>query len=175
MLASSEGLEGITIGSVASRVSMSKAGIVGPFGSREALQEAALRRAVEVFVTSVAAPAIPHEPGLARLRVVVDSWIGYLADSPFPNGCFMTAVSSEIDGQPGPLCDIVKESMGWFLGFLREEVAAAVDAHELNTDPDDVVLTLFGLAAALNQELQLFGRTESIARIRRLMHAAVEP
>src|SRR4051794_9333135 len=74
-LASSEGLEGITIGSVASRLGMSKAGIVGPFGSREGLQEAVLRRAIEVFVGSVVAPSVPREPGLARLEEVVDRWV----------------------------------------------------------------------------------------------------
>lgn len=174
-LASIEGLEGITIGSVASRLSMSKAGIVGPFGSREAMQEAALRRGIEIFVAAVVAPAIPREPGLARLEEVVARWVDYLAESPFPNGCFMTAVSLEMDGQAGALHDIVKESLEWFLGFLRDEAVAAADAGQLNADPDDVVLTLFGLAAALNQDVQLFGRTESIARVRRLMLAAIHP
>src|SRR5579885_1481867 len=49
MRASVEGLEGLTIGRLASELGLSKAGVVGPFGSKEALQLAVLRRGAEWF------------------------------------------------------------------------------------------------------------------------------
>ena len=47
--ASIAGLDGITLGTVAESLEMSKAGVVGPFGSKEKLQLEALKRAAETF------------------------------------------------------------------------------------------------------------------------------
>ena len=51
--ASVEGLEGITIGKLASSLRMSKAGVVGQFGSKEALQLATLDSAIATFRAEV--------------------------------------------------------------------------------------------------------------------------
>ncbi|MEA2480453.1 MAG: hypothetical protein QOJ07_2375, partial [Thermoleophilaceae bacterium] len=48
-MASTDGLEGLTIGRLAADLEMSKAGVIGHFGSKEALQLAALEQAIEVF------------------------------------------------------------------------------------------------------------------------------
>ena len=47
--ASIDGLEGLTIGRLASEVSMSKSGLHGLFGSKHELQLAAFEKAVESF------------------------------------------------------------------------------------------------------------------------------
>ena len=44
-----EGLEGITIGRLAGELSMSKSGLIGRFGDKEAMQRAVLAAAVERF------------------------------------------------------------------------------------------------------------------------------
>ncbi|MEU3772186.1 TetR/AcrR family transcriptional regulator [Streptomyces sp. NPDC032472] len=175
--ASGQGLAGLTIGSLAEALDMSKAGVVGPFGSRAALQLAALTRAVDMFTQAVAVPARAAGPGLPRLTAVIDAWCGYLADSPFPNGCFVTAVSCELDGQPGELRDHVREAVARWRRFLREEVTAAQAAGDLapELDADDLVSTLAGIAMAANQEIQLLGDDAAASRARRLMRAALDP
>ncbi|MFJ4953174.1 TetR/AcrR family transcriptional regulator [Streptomyces sp. NPDC088760] len=173
--ASSAGLSGLTIGSLAETLDMSKAGVVGPFGSRAGLQLAALERAVELFMEAVVAPGRAAEPGLPCLHAVIDSWCAYLADSPFPNGCFVTAASCELDGQPGELRARLYDAVTRWRRFLAEQITTARAAGDLapDLDPEDLVSTLTGLAMAANQEIQLLGDEGAARRARRLMRAAL--
>ncbi|MFF9646875.1 TetR/AcrR family transcriptional regulator [Kitasatospora aureofaciens] len=173
--ASGAGLTGLTIGSLASALEMSKAGVVGPFGSRAELQLATLDRAVQMFTAAVVAPGRAADPGLPCLNAVIDAWCAYLADSPFPNGCFVTAASCELDGQPGELRNKVQEAVTRWRHFLADQVAAASATGDLAPDlePGDLVSTLSGLAMTANQEIQLLGDRDAALRARRLMHAAV--
>jgi len=50
------GLEGLTIGRLATRTGMSKSGLFGHFGSKEALQFAVLETVVEDFTLKVVRP-----------------------------------------------------------------------------------------------------------------------
>src|SRR5436305_1238476 len=52
-LASVEGLEGITIGRLARDLGMSKSGLIGRFGDKQAMQRAVLATAVERFTDAV--------------------------------------------------------------------------------------------------------------------------
>ncbi|MEQ0559819.1 TetR/AcrR family transcriptional regulator [Amycolatopsis sp. NEAU-NG30] len=173
--ASGAGLAGLTIGSLAGSLGMSKAGVVGPFGSRAELQLAVLTRAVALFTDAIVTPALAAEPGLARLHAAIDAWCAYLADSPFPNGCFVTAASCELDAQPGELRTFLREQVTRWRGFLREQVVVAREAGELGAglDADDVVSLLTGIAMAANQEIQLLGDATAAVRARRLMRTAV--
>src|SRR5947208_11573283 len=106
-LASVEGLEGITIGRLAGSLEMSKSGLIGRFGDKEAMQRAVLEAAIERFTDAVWRPASGFEPGLPRLEAIIDAWIGHLRDGVFPGGCFVTTASVEYDARPGPLRDDV--------------------------------------------------------------------
>src|SRR3954466_4637525 len=104
-LASIEGLEGITIGRLAGELAMSKSGLIGRFGDKEALQRAVLAAAIDRFVEAVWRPAARLEPGLPRLEAIVDAWIAHLRDDVFPGGCFVTTASVGLDARPGSLRD----------------------------------------------------------------------
>jgi AcrR family transcriptional regulator len=173
--ASSLGLTGLTIGALAETLEMSKAGVVGPFGTRADLQLATLDRAAELFTEAVVAPGRTARPGLPCLHAVIDAWCAYLADSPFPNGCFVTAASCELDGQPGELRARLREAVVRWRRFLAGQVAAAQAEGDLaaNADPEDLVSVLAGLAMAANQEIQLLGDEHAAPRARRLMRAAL--
>ncbi|MFF5537157.1 TetR/AcrR family transcriptional regulator [Streptomyces cinerochromogenes] len=173
--ASSVGLSGLTIGSLADALGMSKAGVVGPFGSRGALQSAALTEAVDMFTEAVVTPCLAAAPGRDRLHAVIDAWCAYLAHSPFPNGCFVTAASCELDGQPGELRAHLLRTVTRWRNFLREQIVSAQAAGQLapDHDVDDLVSTLNGIAMAANQEIQLLGDDSASARARRLMYAAL--
>jgi AcrR family transcriptional regulator len=174
-LASVAGLEGMTIGSLSAALEMSKAGVVGPFGSKSGLQAAVLDRALGSFVDAIVAPTSGEAAGLPRLLAVLDRWTAYLADCPFPNGCFVTAASCELDGQPGPLRDRLRAAVARWESFLAAQITRAKDAGDLraNLDVDDVVAALVGHAMAANQRIQLFDDAGAAARARRLMGAAL--
>ncbi len=180
MHSSGDGLSGITLGSLAETLGMSKAGVVGPFGSRQDLQLAVIAKVGEMFAGAVIEPSLNRAAGLPRLTAVIDHWCRYLADGPFPNGCFMTAASCELDGQPGELRNALRELVLRWRGFLRELVATAQNAGELrdDVDPGDVVSALNGIAMSANQEIQLLADQGAGRRAKRLMltHlAAVAP
>src|SRR5215213_7644200 len=77
-LASVEGLEGLTIGRLATELNMSKSGLFAHFGSKEELQLATIDAARQIFVDEVIRPAIEStDPGLERLWRKCDSWLDY--------------------------------------------------------------------------------------------------
>ena len=57
-VASVEGLEGLSIGRLASELNMSKSGLFSHFGSKEELQASTVRAAAAIFTHRVIAPAI---------------------------------------------------------------------------------------------------------------------
>ncbi len=155
--ASTEGLEGLTIGRLAEDLGMSKAGVLGHFGTKQALQLAVLTEAIEVFRQAVWRPAADLDPGLPRLAAICDSWIAYLASDTFPGGCFLTAASCEFDGRPGPVRDAVADALTRWQDRLEHEAATAIDAGELpaGADPIQIAFELNALAMGTNQSLQL--------------------
>lgn len=168
-VASIDGLEGVTIGRLAGDLEMSKAGVIGQFGSKAELQLAALAQASEIFTREVWLPAAGKRPGLERLLAVCDNWIAHLARGTFPGGCFWTSASIEYDAREGVLHERVRDGLRRWRSVLRADVKTAVDLGELppDTDPDQVAFELQGMAMGLNQALQLFGDRRAPARARR--------
>ncbi|KAB8191479.1 TetR family transcriptional regulator [Nonomuraea phyllanthi] len=172
-IASAEGLEGLTIGRLAGELGMSKSGVLGHFGSKEALQLATLDRAGEIFRAEVWEPALPAAPGLTRLRVLCEAWVSYLERGVFPGGCFFVAAAHEFDGRPGPVREAVEARFEMWRERLRKEAGRAVAAGDLpeGTDPEQVAFELLGAAMALNHALQLHHDPQAPTRARQAMHA----
>jgi AcrR family transcriptional regulator len=172
--ASIDGLEGLTIGRLADEVSMSKSGLHGMFGSKQELQAAAFERGVEAFTGEVWRPVGDREPGLPRLLALIDRWIGYHRRRRLPGGCLVTTATIEFDARPGPLRDAVAEARHRMHAALAADVRAAVDAGDapVGIDPDDAAFTLYALASAASQAIQL-GERGAAARARRCMRAVV--
>jgi AcrR family transcriptional regulator len=170
-VASVEGLEGVTIGRLADELGMSKAGVIGHFGSKVELQRAALRAAQDVFAREVVGPADGMRPGLARLLTICDAWVAHVTRPAFPGGCFFTAASVEFDGRPGVVRDEIRTGLRRWRTFLRREVASAIEAGEIGADvePDQAAFELYAVIMGLNQEVQLFGDRGAAGRGRRAM------
>jgi AcrR family transcriptional regulator len=165
-LASVEGLTGLTIGRLAADLQMSKAGVLGHFGSKEELQLAALQTAVGIFTREVWEPASGAAPGRERLLAIGDRWLSYLARDVFPGGCFVTAASCEFDDRPGRVRDALAARHAQWLEVLAGEARAAVRNGELPraTDPDDVAFTLNAIAMGVNQARHLLDDPDAAAR-----------
>ena len=174
-LASVEGLEGLTIGRLAGDLRMSKSGLIGRFGDKEALQRAVLAAAVGRFTEAVWAPASRVEPGLPRLEAIVDAWIAHLRDGVFPGGCFVTTASVEFDARPGPLHDDVASAVRRWLAVLEQEARHAVEAGDLpaGRDPVDVAFELHSLASGGGVTGRLLGDPAGLDRTRAAMRRAI--
>src|SRR5271156_1970483 len=73
-IASVEGLEGLTIGKLATELGISKSGLFAHFGSKEELQLGVVEMARKLFVERVILPA-QDEKGMKRLRTLYENWI----------------------------------------------------------------------------------------------------
>jgi len=164
--ASMEGLESLTIGRLAGQLEMSKAGVIGPFGTKEQIQLAALDSAIEIFRLRVWKPASQADSGLPRLRAITEAWLDYLTGDIFPGGCFLTQAAAEFDGRPGELRNAIDRTLRLWEGVLEHEAEVGVEKGELpeGTDPGQVAFEIHAIAQGVNQARQL--RSDPNARDR---------
>ncbi len=157
-LASVEGLEGLTIGRLATTMSMSKSGLFGHFGSKEELQLATVNVAREIFIEEVITPALKAPRGLQRLWALCDYWLNYMEREVFPGGCFFMSTSFEFDHRPGPVKDAIVANMREWLNYLTVATQMAQTQGEIpdSVDSDQLVFELHGLYMSANWEYQLF-------------------
>lgn len=136
--------------------------------------EAALDQASAIFEAAVIETLADLPPGSYRLERLIAAWVGYLADCPFPGGCFVTAASFELDGRPGPLRDRLRDMVRARREHLTDEVAAAqTEIPGPHRPPKEVATALIGLSMAANQEIQLLEDPSAPVRARAAMrHAA---
>jgi AcrR family transcriptional regulator len=170
--ASALGLEGVTVRDLAADLGMSKSGVVAPFVSRGQLLETAFDSAVATFRAVVIEPVLAQPPGRDRLLALLDHWVDYLVDCPFPGGCFLTTASVEMDNRAGPLRERTAATVTRWLAFLADEAHAA--CPDLSAEcARDLATALNGIAMSANQEIQLLADPAAGPRARRAMHAAV--
>jgi AcrR family transcriptional regulator len=160
-LASAEGLEGLTIGRLASELEMSKSGLFGHFGSKEELQLATVEAAAGRFLDQVVEPALAEREGAPRLRALCERYLSHLERRVFPGGCFWAAVTIEFDGRPGPVRDRIRDAFGAWLDELERQgrIAGA-------SDPAQLAFELQALIQSANSSFQLFGDRTAFRRAR---------
>ncbi|HKO96013.1 MAG TPA: TetR/AcrR family transcriptional regulator [Pyrinomonadaceae bacterium] len=170
-IASAEGLEGLTIGRLATQLSMSKSGLFAHFGSKEDLQLATIDIARSRFIAEVIRPAFETEVGIARLWRLCDAWLGHVQGGACSGGCFFAAAASEFDSRPGQVRDRIAEIMREWLGTLGKEIIESQAAGQLSKDVDPLQLAFefnsFELGA--NWAFQLYGDKQAFARAREAM------
>lgn len=168
-LASVEGLEGLTIGRLATELDMSKSGLFRHFGSKEELQLAVVDTARQVFVDEVVTPARQAPSGLARLWALCDAWLVYVEREVFPGGCFFMAAAAEFDNRPGPVRDVIASSMQEWLGYLERAARRAQEQGEITpeADPAQIAFELHAFYLGANWAEQLFGDTQATTRARK--------
>jgi AcrR family transcriptional regulator len=156
-IASVEGLDGLSLAGLAADLEMSKSGLFAHFGSKEALQLATLRAARRVFSDLAVTPALDVPAGIRRLDALLSAWFDYIGTDAFPGGCLFIHAAAEFDARPGPVRDLVAETMGRWMDLVVEQVQAAVDHGELAADTDarQLAWELHALGLALNWDRQL--------------------
>jgi AcrR family transcriptional regulator len=166
--ASRDGLEGLTIGSLAADLGVHKSGVHALFGSKVELQLATLAAARAILVEHVISPALSSDAGLPRLQAIGEAWCDYLAADVFAGGCFLCAASAEMDGRPGPLRDAVAAVMREWIAVLGANIDAAIATRELaaDTDPTALAFRLNALGMAANWQKQLLNDPSGIEHAR---------
>jgi AcrR family transcriptional regulator len=176
-LASVEGLEGLSIGRLATELEMSKSGLFAHFGSKEELQISTVRAAAAIFAHRVIVPATEQfEPGIARLQGMLDNWLDYMERGTFAGGCFFAAATIEMDGRPGPVRDSVAEQMTRWGSALADYAREAIERGELreDTDPEQLAFELDALGTAVNSGWQLHENDKVFERGHRAIRRRLE-
>ncbi len=149
-LASVEGLEGLTIGRLATDLGMSKSGLFAHFGSKQDLQLATVGAAGDRFRRIVVEPALAAPAGGPRLRAMAEHYFEYLET--FTGGCFWGATASEYDDRPGPVRDAIAASVdAWIALLVQQAKAAGID------DPDRYAFELYAVVMGANSRFRLSG------------------
>src|SRR6516164_1709894 len=135
-LATTRGLDGLSIGDLAAEVGMSKSGLYAHFKSKEELELATIETASDIFDREVLRPAAGAAAGLQQLRAVVDSFLAHLERRVFPGGCFFAAVAMELDTRPGRARDRVVEVQQNWLSLLKQCFLDAQAKGEIDSAAD---------------------------------------
>ena len=174
-LASSEGLDRLSIGVLAASVEMSKSGLFAHFGAKQVLQAAVIDYAAEAFEPAVLAPAAQAPAGLARLQALVSHWIDHVENSVYRGGCFFDAASSEFASRPGAIRDQLARLCRAWLSQLREQAELAVRLGEFDAaiDPDRLTFQLHAYVSEANWWRQLFDEPAAFDRARAAVAATL--
>jgi AcrR family transcriptional regulator len=144
-LASTVGLDKLTIGALADATGMSKSGLFAHFKSKEQLQLQVLEEARQRYLDVVVKPAFQQPRGEARLRAIFERTLKNWEDD-LPGGCIFHAVAAELDDQPGPARDYLVSIQQDQRQMLERAVRMAVETGELRSDLD-VDLFVFQLSS----------------------------
>src|SRR4051794_36862864 len=146
-LATIDGLDGLSIGNLASAIGMSKSGLYAHFGSKEELQLATVAEAERILGEEVIEPALAARPGLAQLAAACEAFLSYVQRRVFPGGCFFAATSLEMGARPGPVKDRLAAIQSDFTELLRSFAATALEQRELpaHENPDLLAFELHAI------------------------------
>ena len=133
-LASTDGLEGMSLARLADALAVSKSGLFAHWPDKESLQLAVVAHAVRQWIEQVVIPAL-HEPrGIRRLWALHERRLAFYASGTLPGGCFFAANEAAFDDRPGLVHDALAAAVGAWLSLLRNVATQAVEMGELRED-----------------------------------------
>jgi AcrR family transcriptional regulator len=168
-VASLIGLDGLSIGRLATDLGLSKSGVQALFGTKENLQVATAECARSAFNEAVISPTLRAASGVARLRSLVERWIVYAEAPLFSGGCFWAANLPRFDSEPGPVRDTLTRHQRDWRKLIAEQLTHAADAGAIaDLDADLTAFQIDAVLIAANTEFRL-GCTEAADNVRRVV------
>jgi AcrR family transcriptional regulator len=167
-LATVEGLDGLSIGRLASAVGMSKSGLYAHFKSKLELQLATIETADTVFRSEVVDPGLAAPAGTARVLALCDAFLSHVERRTFPGGCFFAAVAAEMNVRPGPVRDRIGEFVGGWMGAIEGGIREAQALGEISAevDPTQLAFETNAMLIGANLAFPLFGDPGILERAR---------
>ncbi|WP_395245050.1 TetR/AcrR family transcriptional regulator [Agromyces sp. MMS24-K17] len=168
-LASIEGLDQLSIASIATAADVSKSSVATLFGNKERLQLAAVEAAAERFLATVIEPARVQPRGIRRLAALLDLVVAYSEHRVFPGGCFFSAAAADYHAKRGPVRDALAAQLESWTDYLAIVARFAMEQGELPglDDPDQLAFELQGLFEWMNLLATIRDTDEPYVRARR--------
>ena len=167
-LATTRGLEGLSIGELAQHIGMSKSGLYAHFKSKEELELATIETAAEIFVRDVLGPAGESPGGVPRVLALSEAFLRHLERRVFPGGCFFATVAVQLASRPGRPHDRVMAMQQRWLDQFAEALGQAVAGGELrrDTDVDQLVFEITAMMVRANFSWVVTGETRVLEQAR---------
>ena len=147
-LATEDGLDGLSAGTLAAALGRSELGRGVPSGSRQELQLATVTEAARIFDEEVVRPALAAPAGLGQLAAVCEAFIAHLERHCVPGGCFMASAALEMDARP--VRDLIASLQARFGELIHGFAVTALARHDLppGEDPGRLAFELNGIMLA---------------------------
>lgn len=175
-LASRVGLGGMTIGSLADNLNLSKSGLYAHFQSKEALQIRTLEAGAEKFVDTVVRPALKSPRGEPRLKALFNNWSRWPEESSLQGGCLFVQVAAEFDDLPGPVRDrLVQLQRDWFDILINAARTAVSEGHfRADVDAEQFAYELYGVMLMYHHSARLLGDPKAEERAKAAFDALLK-
>jgi AcrR family transcriptional regulator len=135
-LATTHGLEGLSIGELARHIGMSKSGLYAHFKSKEELELATIDTAAEIFENDVIRRIPDSVRGIARVTALSEAFFSHLVRRIYPGGCFFATVAAQLAPRPGQARDRVMRLQGEWAAKILVALHQARDEGELQPEAD---------------------------------------
>jgi len=133
-MASRDGLEGLSIGGLATALAMSKSGLFAHFGSKEELQLEVLRAAARRFEDGVVRPAFRAPRGTPRIRHLLENWVRWANSPDAAGGCLFVTAAIELDDRAGRPRDFLVTAQKQLLEAVARSASLAIEAGHFRKD-----------------------------------------
>lgn len=120
--AAARGLEAVSLSDLAEAVGISKSGLFKHFESKEAMQLAVVDLVTERFAAFIFEGAAEVPPGRARMEHLFRRWLDWGDSEWVECGCPLNAFAAELDDQPGPLRDLLRQRLQAFRQAMIDEM-----------------------------------------------------
>jgi len=170
-LATVDGIDRLSLARLAAATGMSKSGVFGLFGSKEALQLATVDAAREIFIAEVIEPALERKLGREQLLSLCEGFLDYIARRQWPEGCFFASVAAEVGAGDGSLRDRVAAGQKEWVGLLAHNARRAIEDGQLadDSDSDRIALELSTMLTGVDIAYLLHRDAELLERVRRIV------
>jgi AcrR family transcriptional regulator len=173
-IASVDGLEGLSIGRLASELGISKSGLFAHFGSKEELQLATIRAARRIYADEVVIPAFEVEPGLGRLWALSERWLDYSRRRVFPGGCFFQKVSHEYAARGGAVHEALAGVHREWMELIDNAAREAVERGQVDAEATQLAFDLNAYYEAANLASILHNDETAYTQARQSIKARLE-
>jgi len=174
--ATRDGLEGLSIGMLASELGMSKSGLFAHFGSKEDLQIEVLRLAAQRFEEYVWRPALKQPRGEPRLRKLIERWMLWINEPSMPGGCMFVAAAAELDDKDGRPRDFLVSEQKKLCAAIAKAARLAIEAGHFRSDLDcdQFAFDAYSVVLGYNYQRRLMRDPKAETRARRALERLLD-
>jgi len=134
-LSSEVGLEGLSIGTLARKVGMSKSGLYAHFDSKEDLQCEVLDTAADFMTSQVIRKAVREPRGVPRIEALFTHWMEWSVKA-YSGGCPFVGAATELDDREGPVRATLVKHMESLFQVIEKAAEICVQEKQFRSDLD---------------------------------------